>query len=197
MYREVLASYELSADELVEAIDEGAGIVLALELEPRARVVGSDDVETLASGVSEEGDVPEVHGPRIGAYQAPSINLDPVAVQANLARLGGRRDEDRLLFHISHPGFHGSAAASLTRAITGQNATAPKLMDELSCASMRLITSQNATAPKPMEQVSPCKENGHPAGKHLSPLKKVLVNNHFILECIGIHVGIIFQHEHA
>ena len=148
MYREVLASYELSADELVEAIDEGAVIVLALELEPRARVVGSDDVETLASGVSEEGDVPEVHGPRIGAYQAPSINLDPVAVQAHLARLGGRRDEDRLLFHISHPGFHGSAAASLTRAITGQNATAPKLMDELSCASMRLITSQNATAPK-------------------------------------------------
>ena len=61
----------------------------------------------------------------------------------------------------------------------------------------RLITSQNATAPKPMEQVSPCKENGHPAGKHLSALKKVLVNNHFILECIGIHVGIIFQHEHA
>lgn len=115
MYREVLAPYELSTDELVEAIDEGAGIVLALELEPRARVVGSDDVETLASGVPEEGDVPEVHGPRIGACQAPSIDLNPVAVQAHLARLGGRRDVDRILFHVSHPGFHGSAATSLTR----------------------------------------------------------------------------------
>lgn len=115
MYREVLAPYELSTDELVEAINEGAGIVLALELEPRARVVWSDDVETLASGVPEEGDVPEVHGPRIGACQAPSIDLDPIAVQAHLARLGGRRDEDRILFHVSHPGFHGSVAASLTR----------------------------------------------------------------------------------
>lgn len=115
MYREVLAPYELSTDELVEAIDEGADIVLALELEPRARVVGSDDVETLASGVPEEGDVPEVHGPRIGACQAPSIDLNPVAVQAHLARLGGRRDVDRILFHVSHPDFHGSAATSLTR----------------------------------------------------------------------------------
>ena len=111
-------------------------------------MVGSDDVEALASGVSEEGDVPEVHGPRIGAYQAPSINLDPVAVQAHLARLGGRRDEDRLLFHISHPGFHDSAAASLTRAITGQNATAPKRPADLTRAEEGLITSQNATAPK-------------------------------------------------
>ena len=148
MYREVLASYELSADELVEAIDEGAGIVLALELEPRARVVGSDDVETLSSGVSEEGDVPEVHGPRIGAYQAPSINLDPVAVQAHLTRLGGRCDEDRILFHVSHPGFHGSAAASLTRAITGQNTTASKPELRAFRELDRLITSQNATAPK-------------------------------------------------
>ncbi len=81
--------------------------------------------------------------------------------------------------------------------ITSQNATAPKRSQEDACRGCSLITSQNATAPKPMEQVSPCKENGHPAGKHLSALKKVLVNNHFILECIGIHVGIIFQHEHA
>ena len=83
------------------------------------------------------------------------------------------------------------------RLITSQNATAPKHRDIGLAQAERLITSQNATAPKPMEQVSPCKENGHPAGKHLSALKKVLVNNHFILECIGIHVGIIFQHEHA
>ena len=84
-----------------------------------------------------------------------------------------------------------------SRLITSQNATAPKLVGGLTRMPSRLITSQNATAPKPMEQISPCKENGHPAGQHLSALKKVLVNNHFILECIGIHVGIIFQHEHA
>ena len=81
--------------------------------------------------------------------------------------------------------------------ITSQNATVPKLKYVYVGDDRSLITSQNATVPKPMEQVSPCKENGHPAGKHLSALKKVLVNNHFILECIGIHVGIIFQHEHA
>ncbi len=84
-----------------------------------------------------------------------------------------------------------------TGLITSQNATAPKRAPRHLHRQWSLITSQNATAPKPMEQVSPCKENGHPAGKHLSALKKVLVNNHFILECIGIHVGIIFQHEHA
>ena len=85
----------------------------------------------------------------------------------------------------------------MTRLITSQNATAPKLPTDDERRDMGLITSQNATAPKPMEQVSPCKENGHPAGRHLSALKKVLVNSHFILERIGIHVGIIFQHEHA